>query len=75
MRQAVAGPDRSKPRPARSPPRRRAVGSYSAAPRTESGIHNTVAVLTVTAISATASSHIPNTNRAYRMDVEARETG
>jgi hypothetical protein len=45
------------------------------APRTESGIHNTVAALTVTAISATASSHIPNTNRAYRIDVEARETG
>jgi hypothetical protein len=60
-------------RPARSA-RRRTVGSYSAAPRTESGIHNTVAMLTITAITATPSNHKPNTNSAYLMDVEARET-
>ena len=68
--------DQSKTPPARQRhPGRCAVGSYSGVPGTESGINNTVAMLTVTAISTTASSHIPNTNRAYRMDVEAHEKG
>jgi hypothetical protein len=71
---SVVADQRVRGRDAARSARRGAVGSYSGVPRTESGIHNTVAVLTITAITATPSSHNPNTNRAYLMDVEARET-